>query len=133
MIARKAKNDFKGLNNKKYEILIDNANKCDNPLGEIKEYNLNDNKYAIICSRSSDLNKLEQDFIIKLTENNMSKLYEQSKWGWEITSKQKELTHKTAYILLVKDQLNDGYCAFAHFRFEYDDDKGNYNRNCNIY
>lgn len=124
MIARKQKNSYKGLNNKKYSILIENANKCDDPLGEAKEYNLNDHKYEVTCSRSSNLSPDQQEWIIKLTEKNMRELYERSEWGWVEQEKKKELTHKTAFILMVKDKLNDTYCAFSHFRFEYDNDNG---------
>lgn len=124
MIARKQKNSLKGFNNKKFEILIANANKCDNPLAGLAagDYNIDDQKFEVTCSRSSQLDESTLDWLMQLTEENMSALYEQSEWGWNAASKRKELTHPTAYILLVRDQLNDRNCAFAHFRFEFDND-----------
>lgn len=122
MIARKQKNSLKGFNNKKFEILISNANKCDNPLAGLVtgDYNIDDQKFEVTCSRSSNLGEDTMNWVMQLTEANMSELYEQSEWGWNAANKRKELTHSTAYILLVKDQLNDRHCAFAHFRFEFD-------------
>lgn len=125
MIARKQKNSLKGFNNKKFEILISNANNCDNPLDGLtlpRDYNIDEQKFELTCSRSSNLNADVIDWIFKLTEENMKELYERSEWGWNGLEKYKELTHKTSYILLIKDKLNDNFCAFAHFRFEFDND-----------
>ena len=121
MIARKQKNNLKEFNNKKYEILITNANKCENPLELIAT---TDDKFEIQCSRSADLDADKLEWIMRLTEENMKEFYAKSEWGWQESDKRKELTHKTAYILMVKDKLNSANCcAFAHFRFEFDDDK----------
>ena len=127
MIARKQKNNVKDFNNNKYGILITNANKCDNPLDQLtnvpKEYNIDEQKFEISCARSSNLSEAVIDWVMKLTEENMRSLYERSEWGWNELDKRKELTHRTAYLMLVKDKLKDEYCAFAHFRFEFDDAK----------
>lgn len=125
MIARKQKNSLKGFNNKKYEILISNANKCDNPLDGLVtgDYNIDDQKFEVTCSRSRDLAEDVMNWVLQLTEENMRELYERSAWGWDPVDKRKELTHPTAYLLLVKDKLNDRHCAFAHFRFEFDNEQ----------
>jgi hypothetical protein len=81
MIARKQKNNLKEFNNKKFEILISNANKCDNPLQLISKELYDHEKFEITCSRSSRLDAEQLNWIMNLTEKNMKELYDQSEVG----------------------------------------------------
>jgi ribosomal protein S18 acetylase RimI-like enzyme len=73
-----------------------------------------------------------------LTETNMRKMYEQT-WGWNSLEKRRELNHQNAKFVFAvekkkkkKKKCDDGRTkseedeelpvAFAHFRFEVDDD-----------
>jgi len=60
-----------------------------------------------------------------LTERNMRKMYEQT-WGWNSLEKRRELNHQCAKFVVVrmKEKGKDVAKpkAFAHFRFEVDDD-----------
>lgn len=49
----------------------------------------------------------------------MKTLYEQSHWGWNKSSKHKELTEPTAWYLIAF--LDDEPVGFSHFRYDLDD------------
>ena len=56
-----------------------------------------------------------------ILEDNMKEQYEVNPWGWDPKEKRAELANDEARFVLVRDAEN---CiqAFAHFRFELDDD-----------
>ena len=55
-----------------------------------------------------------------ILEDNMKEQYEVNPWGWDPKMKRAELANDEARFVLVRD--NDRVVAFAHFRFELDDD-----------
>ncbi len=65
---------------------------------------------------------------LNLFQENMSEMYKKSSWGLDMKEKEEELTHENARYLLVVDSENKDdkgrglLLAFAHFRFEVDDD-----------
>ena len=97
---------------------------------------------SITCSNWTELSGEVQEWMINLTEANMSQLYEESSWGWSRQTKLSELKHKNARLLLVNvGAKQEGeywfvflrhlvilflFCfsesklpiAFVHFRFE---------------
>jgi len=86
-------------------------------------------------------NERTRDWMYALTETNMRKMYEQT-WGWNSLEKRRELNHQNAKFVFAvekkkKKKCDDGSTkseeeedeedeelpvAFAHFRFEVDDD-----------
>ena len=83
-------------------------------------------------------NERTRDWMYALTETNMRKMYEQT-WGWNSLEKRRELNHQNAKFVFAvekkkkkKKKCDDGRTkseedeelpvAFAHFRFEVDDD-----------
>lgn len=55
-----------------------------------------------------------------LLEENMQAMYQASDWGWDPAAKRAELEDSAAHFVLAR---HDGeLTAFAHFRFEVDDD-----------
>ncbi len=55
-----------------------------------------------------------------ILEDNMKEQYEVNPWGWDPKMKRAELANDEARFVVVRD--NDRVVAFAHFRFELDDD-----------
>ena len=55
-----------------------------------------------------------------ILEENMKEQYEVNPWGWDPKMKRAELADDEARFVLVRD--DDRVVAFAHFRFEVDDD-----------
>jgi len=84
-------------------------------------------------------NERTRDWMYALTETNMRKMYEQT-WGWNSLEKRRELNHQNAKFVFAVEKKkkrcdDDGSTkseeemedeevpvAFAHFRFEVDDD-----------
>lgn len=85
-------------------------------------------------------NERTRDWMYALTETNMRKMYEQT-WGWNSLEKRRELNHQNAKFVLAVEMKKKKKCdddgstkseeemedeevpvAFAHFRFEVDDD-----------
>lgn len=64
------------------------------------------------------------DACLDLFENNMGEMYKNSSWGLNMKEKKDELTHEKARYLIVSSQEESvkKMLAFAHFRFEEDDD-----------
>lgn len=64
------------------------------------------------------------DACLDLFENNMGEMYKKSSWGLNMKEKKAELTHEKARYLIVssQDESVEKMLAFAHFRFEEDDD-----------
>lgn len=85
-------------------------------------------------------NERTRDWMYALTETNMRKMYEQT-WGWNSLEKRRELNHQNAKFVFAVEKKKKKRCdddgstksdeemedeevpvAFAHFRFEVDDD-----------
>lgn len=64
------------------------------------------------------------DACLDLFENNMGEMYKKSSWGLNMKEKKEELIHEKARYLIVSSQEESvkKLLAFAHFRFEEDDD-----------
>ena len=77
------------------------------------------------ASREEIEEESEREWMYALTERNMRKMYEQT-WGWNSLEKRRELNHQCAKFVVVrmKEKGKDVAepKAFAHFRFEVDDD-----------
>jgi GNAT superfamily N-acetyltransferase len=109
-------------------VLIDKANECVNPLDEIEGHwntlSTSKGQFVTHCARSLTLPDDQIDQCLRLTELNMRDMYEQSEWGWDESSKRKELTHSKAFLIQVRSAADPSdLVAFAHFRFELDEDK----------
>lgn len=109
-------------------VLIDKANQCQNPLdvidGEWGRLTTSKGEFITNCSRSQSLSADQLDQCLELTRLNMRTMYEKSEWGWSDSDKRKELTHKNAYIIQVRPEVDPlKLVAFVHFRFELDEDK----------
>lgn len=108
-------------------VLIDKANQCQNPLAEVGlsgDVITSKGHFSTYCSRSSAVPIDQIDQCVELTRINMREMYEQSEWGWDEAAKRKELTHRNAYLIQVRDPTHpEQLIAFAHFRFELDEDK----------
>ncbi|GKZ01148.1 hypothetical protein MPSEU_001066200 [Mayamaea pseudoterrestris] len=70
-------------------------------------------------------NLLEQALL--LFETNMGDMYRNSSWGLDMVAKRAELGHRKARYLIVRrqpqDSITNDLVAFAHFRFELDDEE----------
>ena len=77
------------------------------------------------ASREEIEEESEREWMYALTERNMRKMYEQT-WWWNSLEKRRELNHQCAKFVVVrmKEKGKDVAepKAFAHFRFEVDDD-----------
>ena len=78
-----------------------------------------------VINKSKREEESEREWMYALTERNMRKMYEQT-WGWNSLEKRRELNHQCAKFVVVrmKEKGKDVAepKAFAHFRFEVDDD-----------
>ncbi|KIY47019.1 acyl-CoA N-acyltransferase, partial [Fistulina hepatica ATCC 64428] len=76
---------------------------------------------------SSELDKSTRRVIWDLTEKNMRTLYVESSWGWKPASKRRELFHKEARFILVRDlEAEDDsseIIGFLNFRFEMEENR----------
>ena len=69
--------------------------------------------------------------VLELFELNMGDMYRKSSWGLDMEAKRAEFEHRKARYLLVRrrtselsnDDFRDELLAFAHFRFEMDDEE----------
>ena len=68
----------------------------------------------------SPLPKDIQDRCLQLFQTNMTTLYTESNWGFNISEKTAEFEHDHARFLLVMDR--DELVGFLHFRFDVNDD-----------
>ncbi len=100
------------------EILIKEANHCDDILNEInvEVLEVDGKPVDLQCIKSAKLSAEIFDLLLQLTEVNMKELYQQSEWGWDSRAKLKEFQHKHANFLILK--LDDKVIAFCHFRFD---------------
>ena len=77
------------------------------------------------ASREEIEEESEREWMYALTERNMRKMYEQT-WGWNSLEKRRELNHQCAKFVVVRTKEKGKDVAepkaFAHFRFEVDDD-----------
>jgi ribosomal protein S18 acetylase RimI-like enzyme len=74
---------------------------------------------------NSPLPKQILDACLDLFKINMGAMYEQSSWGLNMKEKKEELTHSNARYLIATNTAEgqeDVVLAFAHFRFEADDE-----------
>ena len=72
-------------------------------------------------SWTNELSTPDRERCFAILEANMRAQYETNGWGWDATEKARELAHEEARFVLVRD-TSDAIQAFAHFRFEADDD-----------
>ena len=106
--------------------------------GENKEDGTNDNDdigrptklsiTAVSMPQQIPSHALEQ--ALNLFEVNMGDMYRKSSWGLDMEAKRAEFEHRKARYLLVQreesegsNNVTDNLIAFAHFRFEMDDDE----------
>ncbi|XP_057338364.1 N-alpha-acetyltransferase 40 [Microplitis mediator] len=105
------------------KALVDKANSLVDPLSlldSFKSYTTNSNiKFNLKCHKVKELSSELLSWIFDLMERNMKTLYEQSHWGWNKSSKHKELTEPTAWYLIAF--LDDEPVGFSHFRYDLDD------------
>jgi ribosomal protein S18 acetylase RimI-like enzyme len=117
------------------------ANECENPItGSLAAFmnvsvklqsNQNDSnameaKSLKIQFYKSPLPQSLHDSCLSLFEKNMGDMYRQSSWGLNMKEKDQELKHPNARYLVILDeeQKDDSkLLAFAHFRFEVDDEE----------
>lgn len=59
---------------------------------------------------------------LDLFERNMGDMYQQSDWGLNMAEKEEELSHENARFLIVSNETSGDLVAFAHFRFDVNDD-----------
>lgn len=93
----------------------------------------------------SSLSTSQLESCLKILQDNMETLYQQSEWGWNLDEKRHELLHEHARFILVmkndtegdiKDSKNSSTAdpsasnnetkivvAFCHIRFDWDDDE----------
>lgn len=86
---------------------------------------LNETSFNLKVARSSDLTESEKDTIWDTLSANMCDLYRTSSLGWNPPSKKRELFHRLARFILVRqgeDDVSDPIAAFATFRFEREDE-----------
>lgn len=120
------------------KLFLELANKSNNPLLELDDVDKwtkfeikdeNEQQIVVSCHRPWELDDKTRRWIIDLTEKNMSGFYNSCEWGWNRSAKEKELNHKTAYLLVCRpasknsdNQQDSGSkgppVGFLHFRFE---------------
>jgi len=119
------------------KLFLELANKSNDPLAELDDQDKwtkfeikdeNERQLIVSCHRPWEMDEKTRRWMIDLTEKNMSDLYNACEWGWNRSAKEKELNHKTAYILLCRlaspnseNQSSSSMGApagFLHFRFE---------------
>ena len=121
------------------------ANECDIPItGSLSAFmnvsiklqsnqddtiNIREAKSLKIQFYKSPLPQSIHDSCLSLFEENMGDMYRQSSWGLNMKEKDDELKHPTARFLIImddneeEDKDNPKLLAFAHFRFEVDDEE----------
>ena len=106
---------------------IQKANLIKNPLEELlpkklTNFSKNGVKIRLESRKSSDLNTELKEWCFKLLEENMKKIYEGSKSGWNETEKREEMFEEKAYYLLAFDCTTNKPVGYCHFRFDMDFD-----------
>lgn len=99
------------------------ANLLKNPLTDLKLTKTftgtNNSNVEINFVRAADADMQCVEQIFDLMEKNMKEMYEKSSWGWDLKSKQTELTEATA-LFLIATIGNKEFLGFSHFRFDMD-------------
>lgn len=102
--------------------LVDQANLLKDPLEALPDfhkYTTSDGtEIKLQCQRVGDLDNDKLQWIFSLMERNMVDYYKASSWGWNESSKRKELTEPTAWYLIAT--INDELVGFSHFRYDMD-------------
>jgi ribosomal protein S18 acetylase RimI-like enzyme len=118
---------------------LSNANNCDNVLASLSAFTSFDvnlshtnqpQTVTIQLYKQPLLPEHVLNSCLDLFQVNMGSLYKQSKWGLNLREKKEELTHNKAHFLIVSadqqelahDFVKGKPLAFAHFRFEVNDD-----------
>lgn len=99
------------------------ANAMENPLAGLESFlslTVNATSLTIKFQPSPLPDKLRRQ-CLDLFERNMGDMYRQSDWGLNMAEKEEELSHENARFLIVSNEAND-LIAFAHFRFDVNDD-----------
>lgn len=99
------------------------ANAMENPLSGLESF-LSikvDTAFLTIKFKPSPLPGMLRKQCLDLFERNMGDMYRQSDWGLNMTEKEEELSHENARFLIVSNETSD-LIAFAHFRFDVNDD-----------
>ncbi|XP_064481112.1 N-alpha-acetyltransferase 40-like [Ornithodoros turicata] len=99
-------------------LLVRLANENPEPLAGLEM--TTHKEVSISFHRASEAPPNVREWAFQLTTTNMSSMYEASNWGWNPSSKQKELSHSAALYLVAKRQCNHEPCGFVHFRFDMD-------------
>lgn len=104
------------------ERLVQKANELVNPLETLpKLQNYTSKDGAVVEMSCGPVKTVPADtmpLIFDLMERNMKTMYEQSKWGWNETSKHAELTDDNAWYLIATSEGK--MSGFSHFRFDLD-------------
>jgi ribosomal protein S18 acetylase RimI-like enzyme len=105
------------------EELLREANSCVDVLSSFPP-SLHSFKSSFTLSSkwASSLTDLERRETFALFESNMKSFYEQSSWGYSPSQKRQEMFHTDARYLLAHHSDSGLLCAFAHFRFDVDDE-----------
>lgn len=102
--------------------LVDKANLLKDPLEVLPDFHKfitsDGTEIKLKCQRVGDLNQETLTWIFSLMERNMMNYYKASSWGWNESSKRKEMTEPTAWYLTAS--INDELIAFSHFRYDMD-------------
>jgi ribosomal protein S18 acetylase RimI-like enzyme len=78
--------------------------------------------FILRFAKSYDLKQAEKKQIMKILTHNMEDLYVNAGWGWESSSKQKEVFHITSRFLYLTGK-DDQIIGYVMFRFEWDDEE----------
>jgi ribosomal protein S18 acetylase RimI-like enzyme len=130
-------------------IKIRGAYACPDPLQELDpqllRFSSHGQEVRLNCCRFSDLSPKDREWVVDLTEENMRTLYEESDWGWNRKSKQKEFQHSEARLIMARiapdqapghesregeEEEGEGKTGkesgdpvgFVHFRFDLDEE-----------
>ena len=75
------------------------------------------------CCDGGSCEDADFERIMAVMDENMREYYETSAWGWSAEAKAEELRHPSARLLLVHEEGTGALAAFAHLRFDWDDDE----------
>jgi GNAT superfamily N-acetyltransferase len=109
------------------------ANAMENPLSGLEQSFLSvkvDSSFLTIRFQPSPLPEQLRNKCLDLFERNMGDMYQESDWGLNMAEKEEELSHENARFLICStcndhnddDNDYDELLAFAHFRFDVNDD-----------
>ncbi|XP_011309419.1 N-alpha-acetyltransferase 40 [Fopius arisanus] len=103
--------------------LVEKANAQENPLDAVENFHSyctpDGTDVKLRCERVGNLPEGVLPWVFDLMERNVKAMYEKSNWGWNESSKRKELTEPSAWYLTAS--VDDQLVAFSHFRYDLDD------------